>query len=612
MRSQGDDKPGIVYPLSLLKADISPMSHGLHHQKAVRRYRLLASAIAGLLAALSLPPWGWWPLVLPACAIAYVALEGIPWKRRFLVGWVFGMGMFVPGLWWSFAFNVYGGVVLMVAESLFIAAAAAVVPANRARVVALPAAMVLAEYFRERWPFGGLPIGGIELGQAASPVGLVGRLGGPLLIVWLVWLAGAGIGLLVVSYFPRLQFQGVEPTYSSRIHTLIHTLLRKLLRMTGRADQNVVGDVNGSGESDGHTVGITVEAGREGGREPGKEGGRERSRRLAGLIALGVVVVVVVAGVFAPDGGPPIGHLRVAAIQGGGKRGTTALQVNPLTVFYAQVDATEEIPKIDKRKPPQLIVWPEDTVALDGRLEGSEHLAILQGLVRSLHATLEAGVTEPVGSTRFKNFSVAISPSGKIVSRYEKIHRVPFGEYVPYRSFFKHLASLKDIPRDAIPGHGPAVLNTPDGKIGIMISFETFFARRARAATRAGGRLLMVPTNTNSYANSQMPSQEIAASRLRAIEEGRDLVQAAPTGYSAIIDNQGNVMQQSALSRRTVLIGDVALRDGHTIYERFGDLPILVISIISLVLAWIPLEPSRRLFGRSLRRSLGTLSGDGR
>ena len=571
------------------------MNHGSHNQKVVRRYRLLASAIAGLLAALSLPPWGWWPLVLPACAIAYVALEGISWKRRSLVGWVFGMGMFVPGLWWSFAFNVYGGVVLMVAESLFVAVAAAVVPANRARVVALPAAMVLAGYFRERWPFGGLPVGGIELGQAASPVGLAGRLGGPLLIVWLVWLAGAGLGLLVVSYFPQLQFQSVEPTYSPRIYSL----LGKLLRMTRKADQNVA---DKGGESDGNTVGIAVEAG----RKPE----RERSRRLAGFIALGVVVVVVIAGMLGPDGGPPVGYLRVAAIQGGGKRGTTALQVNPLTVFYAQVDATEEIPKIDEGKPPQLIVWPEDTVALDGRLEGSEHLVILQDLVRSLHATLEAGVTEPVGSTKFKNFSVAISPSGKIVSRYEKIHRVPFGEYVPYRSFFEHLASLKDIPRDAIPGHGPAVLNTPDGKIGIMISFETFFARRARAATREGGRLLMVPTNTNSYANSQMPSQEIAASRLRAIEEGRDLVQAAPTGYSAIIDNQGKVMQQSALSRRTVLIGNVALRDGHTIYERFGDLPILVVSILSLVLAWIPLESYRRLFGRSLRRSLGISSRD--
>ncbi|MCL4434345.1 MAG: apolipoprotein N-acyltransferase [Actinobacteria bacterium] len=532
-----------------------------------RRYRVLAALVGGALAALSLPPWGWWILAFPATAIAYLALDGLRWKARFAVGWAFGLGMLVPGLWWSFTFNVYGGCVLMVAEALFLAVAATAVPSRGARMLALPAVMVLAEYFRERWPFGGLPVGGIELGQAASPLGTTSRIGGPLLIVWLVWLSGSGLAILCISLWPRLQhrFESAEPAGSTRSTIILASFLRRVARCPGAL--------------------------------------RERTCRLAaaGSAALAVVVIVSVLAAVAPDGGPPTGHLRVASVQGGGRRGTIALQVNPLTVFYAAVDATEEIPHLDKGKPPQLIVWPEDTVALDGHLRGSEHELILQNLARSLHATLEAGVTEPVGSTRFENFSVAFSPTGKIVSRYEKIHRVPFGEYVPYRSFFKHLANLKDIPRNAIPGHGPAILDTPAGKFGIMISFETFFARRGRAATREGGRLLLVPTNTNSYAASQMPSQEIAASRLRAIEEGRDLVQSAPTGYSALINNQGQVMQLSTLAKRQVLIGDVALRNGATLYERFGDLPILIIAILSLLIAW-GLEVDRRL--RKKRRKI--------
>ncbi|MHB8262547.1 MAG: apolipoprotein N-acyltransferase [Acidimicrobiales bacterium] len=502
-----------------------------------RRYKVLAAIIAGVLAALSLPPWGWWILAFPAAGIAYLALDGLPWKARFFVGWAFGLGIFVPGLWWSSTFNVYGAFVLMAAESLFLAVAAIAVPSREARILALPAAMTMAEYFRERWPFGGLPIGGIELGQAASPLGMTSRIGGPLLIVWLVWLGGSGLAVLCVQLWPSLQkiLTGTVPP--ARTHRSV----------------------------------------------------------AAGSVAVAVVLIVSFLAAIAPNGGPPTGHLRVAAVQGGGRRGTTALQVNPLTVFYASVDATEEIPHLDKGRPPQLVVWPEDTVALGGHLRGSEHELILQHLARSLHATLEAGVTEPVGTTRFKNFSVAFSPAGKIVSRYEKIHRVPFGEYVPYRSFFKHLASLKDISRNAIPGHGPAILNTPAGKLGIMISFETFFARRARAATREGGRLLLVPTNTNSYAASQMPSQEIAASRLRAIEEGRDLVQSAPTGYSALINNQGQVMQLSTLARRQVLTGNIALRNGATLYERFGNLPILFIAILSLLVAWA-LEVDHKLW----------------
>ncbi len=517
-----------------------------------RRYRVLAAIAAGGLAALSLPPWGWWMLAFPATGIAYLALDGLPWKARCFVGWAFGLGMFVPGLWWSTTFNVYGAFVLMVAESLFLAIAAIAVPSRGARILALPAAMAIAEYFRERWPFGGLPVGGIELGQAASPLGTTSRIGGPLLIVWLVWLGGSGLAVLCVELWPSL---------------------KKMLAGTMSA-------------SDTRRTIIARFVAARGDQRPGTPPARTRKPVVAGSVAVAVVLIASFLAAVAPDGGPPTGHLRVASVQGGGRRGTTALQVNPLTVFYAQVDATEEIPHLDKGKPPQLVVWPEDTVALSGHLQGSEHELILQNLARGLHATLEAGVTEPVGTTRFKNFAVAFSPTGKIVSRYEKIHRVPFGEYVPYRSFFEHLASLKDIPRNAIPGHGPAILNTPAGKFGIMISFETFFARRGRAATREGGRLLLVPTNTNSYAASQMPSQEIAASQLRAIEEGRDLVQSAPTGYSALINNQGQVMQLSALARRQVLIGNVALRNGSTLYEHFGDLPILFIAILSLLVAW--------------------------
>ncbi len=120
-----------------------------------------------------------------------------------------------------------------------------------------------------------------------------------------------------------------------------------------------------------------------------------------------------------------------------------------------------------------------------------------------------------------------------------------------------------------------------------MVSYEVFFAVSGRASTRAGAQLLVVPTNTSSYSTSQVPTQEVAAAQLQAIEEGRDLLQAAPTGYSAIIDNSGRVLQRSVLGARQVLVGDVALRDGATIYERYGDTPVLVIAALALLLGWL-------------------------
>ena len=91
-----------------------------------------------------------------------------------------------------------------------------------------------------------------------------------------------------------------------------------------------------------------------------------------------------------------------------------------------------------------------------------------------------------------------------------------------------------------------------------------------------------------------MPSQEVAADRIQAVEEGRDLIQAAPTGYSTLVTNDGAVSQQSALSVRQVLQGSVALRRGATLYERFGDLPVLVVAALALLAGWAGPAVQRR------------------
>jgi apolipoprotein N-acyltransferase len=302
---------------------------------------------------------------------------------------------------------------------------------------------------------------------------------------------------------------------------------------------------------------------------------------------MAAVCCLAVWGTLAPDGGRPVGSVRVAAVQGGGVRGLSKSQVDPSTVYRAQVEATAEIPRFDDGRPPRLILWPEDVVALDDRLDSDPARAALGAIALRSHATLVAGVTETVSNTHFRNEIVAFAPNGRIVARYEKVHRVPFGEYVPYRAFFKHLASLSGVPLDAIPGHGDGLLRTPAALLGTMVSYEVFFPERGRLATRAGAQLLIAPTNTSSYSTSQVPCQELAAARLQAITEGRDVVQAAPTGFSSIIDNGGRVLERSSLGMREVLVRDAALRTGRTLYERLGDLPVLVAAVILLFVGWV-------------------------
>ena len=107
---------------------------------------------------------------------------------------------------------------------------------------------------------------------------------------------------------------------------------------------------------------------------------------------------------------------------------------------------------------------------------------------------------------------------------------------------------------------------------------------------------MIVPTNTSSYATSQVPTQEIAASEIQAVQQGRDLLQAAPTGYSAAITNRGMLLHRSVLGARQVVMATLSRRDGSTLYVRYGDLPVLVLASLALVAGWW-------LAGRRRRRS---------
>jgi len=300
-----------------------------------------------------------------------------------------------------------------------------------------------------------------------------------------------------------------------------------------------------------------------------------------GLLHVAVVLALALLASVAPDGGPGVRDISVVAVQGGGQRGLSALDVSPASVLAAQIAATSTV-----QRRTQLIVWPEDAVALDQGLRASGIEPYLGAVARRLRATFVVGVTIDVGTSSFLNEAAVFGPSGRYLTSFEKVHAVPFGEYVPWRSLFAHFASLNAVPRDAIVGHGSGMVETPAGRLALLVSYETFFAGRARSGVRAGGEVLVVPTNTASYRDSQVPLQELAASRLQAVSEGRDLVQVATTGYSGFINPDGDPTALSGLGTRQVLRATVPLRTGRTVYERFGDLPVLILALIAAMAGW--------------------------
>ena len=132
------------------------------------------------------------------------------------------------------------------------------------------------------------------------------------------------------------------------------------------------------------------------------------------------------------------------------------------------------------------------------------------------------------------------------------------------------------------------MIELPSGeRLAVMISWEVFFGGRARDGVTHGGTLLLNPTNGSSYTGTILQTQQIASSRLRALETGRWEAQVAPTGFSAFVTADGEVLDRTGISEQAVPIRTVELRDGRTIYSRLGEKPFVAAAVAVLVLGMV-------------------------
>ena len=475
----------------------------------------------GFLTALSLPPWGWWPLAFVGVAIFGVALRTNPGRRtRFVTGAAFGGGWLVMGIGWMWQLTAPGFLVAAILFSSLHGAAALVAPGGPFACVARPAAHSVVEAVRISFPFGGTPLATLGISQAAGPLAGVVRVGGVILLSWVVFQLGFAIAALV-------------------------------LRSDVRA-------------------------------------------RLPALAGLTVVAIVVAASAVAPRGSGTGELLDIAAVQGGGEQGTRAIDVPTSEVTARHVEATAAIEPDDSL---DLVVWPENVIDTTD-FATSDELAAVSRQAARLGVPFAVGITEDVPDQpgRISNAQVVVTPAGEVISRYDKVRRVPFGEYVPLRGLLEAVgAPVDQVPTNAVAGTGPAVLDLPDGRrVAVVISWEVFFGGRARDGIEEGGQVILNPTNGASYTGTILQTQQIASSRLRAIETGRWVVQAAPTGFSAFVSPSGEVIDRTAISERAVIRGTVELRTGRTWYVRLGDRPVAALLIVVLAAAWAATIADRR------------------
>ena len=303
-------------------------------------------------------------------------------------------------------------------------------------------------------------------------------------------------------------------------------------------------------------------------------------------------IVVVVASLLGPRGSVTGEVLDVVAVQGGGPQGTRAVDSDPREVFERHLLATSSI-----TGSPDVVVWPENVIDV-AKFDGSRELTELTAESQRLDAPFLVGITEDVDTTSFTNAQVVVDTSGSIVDRYDKVRRVPFGEYMPLRGLLDSLGAPVDlVPRDAVAGTGPARLDVPVATGGsvraaVVISWEVFFGGRAREGVRDDGGFLVNPTNGSSYTWTILQSQQIASSRLRAIETGRWVVQVSPTGFSAFVSPSGEVSQRTGVSETAVIRSDIPVRNGRTWYVALGDRPwIIAVGAVALAATLLGSRP---------------------
>jgi apolipoprotein N-acyltransferase len=165
-----------------------------------------------------------------------------------------------------------------------------------------------------------------------------------------------------------------------------------------------------------------------------------------------------------------------------------------------------------------------------------------------------------------------------------KRHPVPFGEYIPFRAQLSGIVErLEQIPRDFFAGDEPGNLTVGPAEVGDVICFEVAYDGLVRDVVAGGADVLVVQTNNATYNGTGQPQQQMAMSRLRAVEHGRSVLVAATSGISAIVDADGTVVKRAPERTARNLVADVTLHEGTTVADRLGGGPEWLLTALGLV-----------------------------
>lgn len=260
-----------------------------------------------------------------------------------------------------------------------------------------------------------------------------------------------------------------------------------------------------------------------------------------------------------------------------------------------QRDVIETYKKLSKKVSaykPDLVVWPETAVPfIYGRDKYlTEEISEFQ---RQYDNYLLFGAITAKENSRLANSAVLMSPDGTISSVYDKMHLVPYGEYVPLRRFLPFIDKLTVVTGDFATGKTPVVMETPFAKIGNLICYEIIFPGLVRKFVENGANLLVTITNDAWFGRTSAPDQHFSKAVFRAVENRVPVARAANTGISGFIDSRGRILDKSSIFIEESLTGDVAIGNERSLYTQYGDVFAYLCIVSTVCLAAVRFYVSR-------------------
>lgn len=487
------------------------------------------AALSGVLLYVSFPPRTLWWVALPAFAVFGWLLRGRTWKAGLGLGYLFGLGFLLPLLVWT-GVEVGPGpwIALVVIEAVYVA----LVGAGIAAVSKLPgwplwaaALWIAGEAARARAPFGGFPWGKIAFGQADGVFLPLAALGGTPVLGFAVVLCGFGLYEVV-----RLAVE---------------------TRRTGAV------------------------------------------RRGAAAVAL-LSFLLPVLGAFAAR--PLVsdkaenGTATVAVIQGNVPRAGLDFNSQRRAVLDYHARETERLAariKAGKVAQPDFVLWPENSSDIDP-FRNPDAYAVIDKAAKAIGAPISVGgVVEKNG--KLYNEQILWDPQKGPGATYDKRQVQPFGEYLPMRSL---IGAINDnwtsmVRQDFSRGTKPGVFTMAGTQVGLATCYEAAFDWAVRDTVTHGAQMISVPSNNATFDRSEMTYQQLAMSRIRAVEHSRTVTVPVTSGVSAVIMPDGKITQRTGMFVADSLVQKVPLRSSETPATRVGIAPeMLLVLIAAAGLGW--------------------------